>query len=141
MVLLAGCGRGNVPLPRHVQVRAADYVPVPYPPRAPPVEIVPPRPASPPGVVWADGAWEWDGERFRWTPGSWVAPPSGATRARWVIVRRPEDGQLFFAPSSWRDDKGNPIDAPPSLARAQGRPGGSAGGSELAPGGVRTDED
>jgi hypothetical protein len=125
-----------------VQVRAEDYVPVPYAPRPPPVEIVPLRPAAPSGLVWADGGWEWAGERFRWGPGSWVAPPEGATRARWVIVRRPADGQLFFAPSSWRDASGRPIAAPPALARASSRPGGPAGAADqITPGGVRTDLD
>jgi hypothetical protein len=123
-------------------VIADDYVPVPYTPRSPPVEVVPLRPSTPSGLVWADGGWDWDGERFRWLPGGWVAPPVGATRARWVIVRRTEDGQLFFAPSSWRDATGKRIDPPPPVARAQSRPGGPAGAAEvLTPGGVRSDLD
>ncbi len=142
VALATGCGSGRVPMPQHVQVRAEDYVPVPYRPRPPPVEVVPPRPTAPSAVVWADGGWEWDAERFRWAPGAWVAPPVGAVRARWVIVRRVEDGQLFFAPSSWRDASGKPIDPPHPLARAQTRPGGPAGaGGDVAPGGTRTDLD
>ena len=140
--LVFGCGGGSLPTPRHVQVRAEDYVPVPYRPRSPPVEVVPTRPAVPSGLVWADGGWEWDAERFRWVPGSWVAPPVGAVRARWVIVRRPQDGQLFFAPSTWRDASGKSVSPPPPLARAQTRPGGPAGADD--PGavpGARTDLD
>jgi hypothetical protein len=140
----AACGGGTVPAPRHVQVRAEDYVPVPFTPQPPPVEIVPARPASPDpkALVWADGGWSWAGDRYRWVPGAWVAPPEGAVRARWVIVRRDIDGQLFFAPSSWRDASGKTIDPPRPLARASTRPGGPAGaGDVVAPGGVRTDLD
>ena len=34
-----------------------------------------------------------------------MVPPAGVRRARWVIVRRKEDGQLFFAPSTWKDEQ------------------------------------
>ena len=117
-----------MPHPASVQVRAEDYVAVPFTPRVPPVEIVPARPAAAGDLVWADGGWEWDGERYRWDPGAWVAAPPGGKRARWVVVRREADGQLFFAPSSWRDAANKTIDAPPPLARASTRPGGPAGG-------------
>ncbi|MBX3190838.1 MAG: YXWGXW repeat-containing protein [Labilithrix sp.] len=118
LVGTVGCG-ARVPLPRYAQVRADDYVPVPYPPRPPPVEIVPLRPEDAPGAVWADGGWEWSGERYEWKPGAWVVPPRGARRVRWVIVRRRDDGQLFFAPSSWRAADDAPIDAPLPLVRAE----------------------
>jgi hypothetical protein len=142
----SACAGGTVPVPSFVQVRAEDYVPIPFTPQPPPVEIVPVRPSSVPvSVVWADGGWLWSGERFRWDPGAWVAPPPGAQRARWVIVRRKVDGQLFFAASSWRDANGVPIPAPVPLARAGTRPGGPAGAGEVSqpgqPGGVRTDLD
>ena len=140
--LVVGCGGGSLPRPSYVQVRAEEYVPVPYRPRSPPVEVVPALPPTPSGLVWADGGWEWDAERFRWVPGSWVAPPVGAVRARWVIVRRPEDGQLFFAPSGWRDASGKAIAPPLPLARAQTRPGGPAGAADTGgAAGVRTDLD
>jgi hypothetical protein len=59
-----------------------------------------------------------------------------------VVVRRAVDGQLFFAPSSWRDASGKAIDAPTPLARASTRPGGPAGAGDVtAPGGIRTDLD
>ena len=133
--LLASAGSGcssAVPAPRYVQVVAEDYVPVPFMPRPPPVEIVPARPKAPSSdadLVWADGGWEWGGERYRWEPGAWVAVPPGAKRARWVIVRRAVDGQLFLAPSSWRDDSGRLIEPPAPLARAVTRPGEESGSS------------
>jgi hypothetical protein len=98
-------------------------VPVPYAPRPPLVELVPERPEGLTGLVWADGGWEWRGDRFRWAPGGWVVPAPGARRVRWVIVRRTVDGQLFFAPSSWQDDAGHPLAAPPPVARATTRAG------------------
>jgi hypothetical protein len=39
-----------------------------------------------------------------------MIPPPGARYARWTVVRRSEDGQLFFAPSSWKDAAGQTID-------------------------------
>lgn len=130
--LLAACGPKTVPRPPHVQVVAEDYVAVPFLPQPPPVELVPAQPAAPGGSpVWADGGWQWNGERFRWDPGAWVVVPEGAKRARWVVVRRAIDGQLFFAPSSWRDASGKAIDPPKPLARAVTRVGGpAAGGTE-----------
>lgn len=103
---------------------------MPHTPRPPPVEIVPPRPAAAGDVVWADGGWEWSNERYRWDPGGWVIAPSGAKRARWVVVRREVDGQLFFAPSTWRDASGKAIDTPKPLTRARTRVGGPASGGD-----------
>ncbi len=103
---------------------------VPFAPKPPPPEYVPPRPVK--NAVWMDGTWQWVGDRYVWRFGSWVVPPTGARRARWVLVRRPEDGQLFFAPSSWKDAEGNKIEerawvyALGSAARARARPGASA---------------
>lgn len=132
-----------MPHPVHVQVRAEDYVPVPYEPRPPPVEILPPRPEKG-DVVWADGGWDWSGERYRWEPGAWVAPAKGMVRTRWVIVRRPLDGQLFFAPSTWRDASGRTVDPPAALARAVTRPGAppatGPGGPGVPSAGVGLDE-
>ena len=125
--LIAACGPVAVPRPAQVQVVADDYVAVPFLPQPPPVELVPARPTAPAGdPVWADGGWQWNGERFRWDPGAWVVVPTGAKRARWVVVRRAIDGQLFFAPSSWRDATGKAIDAPKPRARAVTRTGGPA---------------
>jgi len=130
-LLLASCG-GSLPRPRQARVAVDDYVEVPFPPRPPPVEIVPPRPAKPDRittaagtsvpvegeVVWADGGWEWGTSRYQWQAGGWVVQPPGATRTRWALVRRKEDGKLFFAPSRWRDASGASLRAPRALVRA-----------------------
>jgi hypothetical protein len=49
--------------------------------------------------------------------GRWVAAPTGASFSAWVIVRAP-DGALYFAPGTWRDKSGKPIDPPAPLAEA-----------------------
>jgi hypothetical protein len=91
------------------------------------LEFIPPRPAK--KAVWVDGSWEWAGNRYAWRFGSWVIPPPNARHARWVVVRR-SDGQLFFAPSAWKDASGNTIEDRSfmtglgSQARARSRPGG-----------------
>lgn len=103
----AACG-GSLPRPAAAQVATSDYVAVPFSPRAPPVEFIPPSPAK--GAVWVDGSWAWVGSRYAWRFGSWVIPPPDARRARWVVVRRRDDGQLFFAPSSWKDAAGKTIE-------------------------------
>jgi len=111
-----------------VQVTLDDYIAVPFSPRAPPVEFVPPSPSK--GAVWVDGTWEWTTDRYVWRFGAWMIPPSGARRSRWVVVRRADDGQLFFAPSTWKDANGKLIDdrsfaqALGPRGRARPRPGG-----------------
>jgi hypothetical protein len=107
MVFALGCGP-SIPRPQETAVSSSDYVPVTFPPRPPPVEFIPPAPD--PHAVWVDGSWEWSGDRYGWIAGRWVIPPAGARHARWTLVRRAEDGQLFFAPSSWRTADGQPID-------------------------------
>jgi hypothetical protein len=128
--LTLGCagGLGRLPQPAFTQASAADYVPVPFGPRTPPPEVIPPSPSE--DAVWVDGVWEWGGSRYSWRYGSWVVPPPNARYARWVIVRREADGQLFFAPASWRDASGGPLadrsfeTALGPAARARARVGG-----------------
>lgn len=117
--LLVACGGPSLPRPDEAPILAADYVEVPFAPRAAPVEVVPDRPAK--NAVWTDGAWAWNGDRFRWVNGGWVVPPSGARRAPWALVRREVDGQLFFAPAVWRDATGRTMPDPVPVARARTR--------------------
>jgi hypothetical protein len=114
----SGCGGASLPRPERTQVVVDDYVAVPFAPRPPPVEIIPASPRK--DAVWVDGTWEWGSDRYRWTPGAWVVPPAGGKHARWVTVRR-EDGQLFFAPSSWKDATGAALPEPMALVRARSR--------------------
>lgn len=122
-----GCG-ASVARPRAARVDPREYVAVPTSPRNPPVEFIPPSPSK--DAVWVDGSWEWVGNRYGWRYGSWVVPPPGARQARWVIVRRKEDGQLFFAPSTWKDPSGKKIEDESFMtalgpnARARSRLGG-----------------
>ena len=50
------------------------------PPR--PYERIPPPPSVHPGWAWHGGYQRWDGNRYVWMPGAYVAPPR--PRARWV---------------------------------------------------------
>jgi hypothetical protein len=122
-----GCGHSAVALAPRAQVKSEDYMAVPFPPRPALVEMVPPKPRS--DAVWVDGSWDWDGDRYRWVAGGWVIVPEGVRFARWVIVRR-GDGQLFFAPSVWRNANGKVVAAPAALARAKTTSGGAAGAVE-----------
>jgi hypothetical protein len=118
MIGISACGPASLPRPERTQVVVDDYVPVPFGPRPPPVEIVPAAPRG--DAVWVDGTWEWNNDRYRWTPGAWVVAPPGAKHAHWVTVRR-DDGQLFFAASSWKDATGAAVADPPALVRARSR--------------------
>jgi hypothetical protein len=124
IVTMAACSGGSVPRPPQTQVNEKDYVAVPFAPRPPRVEIVPPRPHG--DALWVDGSWAWQGDRYRWEPGAWVVAPEGGRLARWVVVRRTADGQLFFAPTTWKNAKGEPLPAPAPLARARASSGAAA---------------
>lgn len=134
--VLAACG-GSLRRPKAAPIRVTEYVAVPFPPRPAIVEIVPPKPKNdrtkPPAeqfdeddLVWADGTWEWANDRYQWEAGAWVVLPRGAARTRWALVRRKEDGQLYFAPSRWRDGVGpeaKDIAAPRAVLRPLTRQG------------------
>ena len=107
--LLAGCG-GRFPRPPYSAQPTSALVELRAPPPPARVESVPPRPDAG-GAVWIDGEWTWRRSRWAWMPGRWVVPPAGETFSPWVVVRG-EDGQLWQAPGTWRDAKGNAVEAP-----------------------------
>ena len=90
---------GEIPPDAFVEV-------VPYPPPVARVETVPPREDE--RDVWIDGQWAWNGKTWRWLPGAWVKPPAGAYFTP-SAVRRAADGQLYFAPATWRAADGRPL--------------------------------
>ena len=59
---------------------------------APPIpraDVVPIRPVA--GYVWRPGYWSWNGARYVWLPGVYVAPPrprAAWVPGRWVAERR-----------------------------------------------------
>ena len=89
---------------------------VPYPPPPGRSEVVPEKPKA--NDVWIDGQWDWQGEKWRWSPGVWVIPVPSATWQPWMTSRR-RDGRLFFARATWRDPQGRAVDAPTPDARAR----------------------
>jgi hypothetical protein len=110
----------SVPRPRYVAQPASALVQVDFP--APPgrVEIVPEKPQS--GAVWVRGEWQWQGRRWGWKAGVWVIPPDGASYAAWTQTRNAE-GQLFYAPGTWRGANGAEIPSPKPLEQAKSRSG------------------
>ena len=65
----------------------------PPPPRV--VAAPPPRP----GYVWGPGYWRWDGHRYAWADGRWIAERPGY---RWVPERWDErGGRHHFEPGRW----------------------------------------
>lgn len=69
---------GATVLAANLSAGAQVYVHVGPPP--PPREVIPPP--MHPGWVWQSGYQRWDGARYVWVPGSYVAPPRG--HARWI---------------------------------------------------------
>src|SRR5690606_4140237 len=100
------CASARLPAPAYTGHPTDALQPVPYPPPAPHVEDVPPRPSD--DVVWIDGEWTWQTRRWVWRPGRWVRPPAGARYAPWTTVRD-EDGNLYAAAGTWRDARGAQI--------------------------------
>jgi hypothetical protein len=114
-----GACHGSVPQPMAVAQPASAFVVVPYPPPPGKVEFVPDRPRK--DALWVNGQWQWTGDEWHWQHGGWYAVPPGVAFSRWE-TKRARGGMLLFAPSSWRDDHGASISAPPLLARAAAGP-------------------
>ncbi|HEY4122861.1 MAG TPA: hypothetical protein VGM56_33585 [Byssovorax sp.] len=93
------------------------YEEVPYPPPAARAEVVPPKPDG--AVVWLDGQWDWSGSSWRWTHGGWVVAPTDARYQPWLTARR-NDGRLYFARATWRDGRGQALQAAPTFVAAAG---------------------
>jgi hypothetical protein len=118
LVALALAGCGGLPKPVMTAAPVSAFEEVPYPPPPARAEVVPQKPRS--GDVWVDGEWDWDGKKWRWEPGGWVAPPPNATFQPWMTSWR-RDGRLFYARATWRDASGRAIDGPTPDARARVR--------------------
>jgi hypothetical protein len=75
-------------------------------------------PKAPAGAdAWVAGEWVLVRGRWQWLLGRWVKVPEGATYSPWVFVRA-SDGTPFYAPSVWRDGRGEVMAPPPPLALA-----------------------
>ena len=70
-----------------------------YSDTAPPeqrVEVVPPARAN---YAWTPGYWNWDGQRYSWMSGVWVAQQSGQ---HWVPDRYEQrDGHYYREAGHW----------------------------------------
>jgi hypothetical protein len=104
--LIAGCGGSTLREPTGTEQPKGGYAPVPYPPPAAFVELVPEAPDD--AAVWVDGSWNWVGARYVWRRGGWVKPPAGSRFAQWRISYR-SDGTMWFAPAAWFDANGRKL--------------------------------
>ena len=67
----------------------------------PPVVVEHPGRRPHPGWVWVGGYHRWDGARYVWVPGNWVAPPR--PHAEWVPGHwRHEAGGWYWVEGHWR---------------------------------------
>ncbi len=85
----------------------------------PPAPLADPRaPAPSPDAAWIDGHWQWNGDRYAWTPGGWAVPP-GRPPWTWAPARftRDDRGWTFHEPC-WRAPGARPdrIHEPPPVA-------------------------
>jgi WXXGXW repeat (2 copies) len=67
----------------------------------PPVVVEHPGPRPHPGWVWIDGHHQWDGRRYVWAHGYWIAPPR--PHAVWVRGHwRHAHGGYVWVDGHWR---------------------------------------
>jgi hypothetical protein len=78
VMLLAGLAGAAVAAPTAADAQV--YVRV-----GPPRPVYERRPPPRPGYAWQAGYQRWDGNRYIWVPGAYMAPPR--PRARWVAGR------------------------------------------------------
>jgi hypothetical protein len=119
LVLLACATTPTVPRPPLAPQPRDAYHPVPYPPPAALVEVIPDSPH--PRAVWIDGSWVWKIRHFVWERGGWVLPAPNARYAPSDAVYL-RDGTLTYAPAAWRDALGRPLKPPRILAPANPPP-------------------
>jgi hypothetical protein len=129
-LLLASCA-GSLPHPPYcrqanIALRRVDSVPPPGR-----VETIPERPSG--ADAWVDGEWVLEHGRWYWLLGRWVKNPPDTAYCPWVVVRA-SDGTPFYAPSVWRDARGQAAPGPPPLAFAT-----AAGEAVMSPEGVTED--
>jgi hypothetical protein len=79
------------------------------------VELIPARPPN--ADAWVDGEWVRRHGRWYWLVGRWVKTPPHTTYSPWVLVRS-EDGTPFYAPSVWKNAKGEVVPPPQALVLA-----------------------
>jgi hypothetical protein len=92
--LVLGCAR-PLPVPPSGDHGGTEPMPVPYPPPAARVDIIPYPPEEFARPAWIDGQWVWRGRRWVWEEGRWIDLAPNQVYAKPMIVRR-SDGQLVW---------------------------------------------
>jgi hypothetical protein len=134
-IVMSSCS-SRLPTPPLVAQTTDALVRVEYPPPPAHVEAIPDPPRDS-RAVWIDGEWSWRRGTWLWTRGRWILPPAGARFSPWTIVRG-EDGVLWYARGSWRNERGEEVAPPKPLVVGQDVVGVvvDANGNTLRPGRV-----
>jgi hypothetical protein len=99
---------GRLPQPPRIRHPDSAYIDVPYAPPAALSETVLPRPTRA-DVVWVDGDWVFRGNSYAWRRGGWVVAAPRTSYARSEVAYA-LDGRVRFAPPTWYDAQGTPLD-------------------------------
>jgi len=86
-------------LPAVAEARTDVSIGVNIGPPAAPTVVAPALPAPQPGYVWAPGYWAWDGYRYVWAEGRWMAPRPGYVWVGPSWVRR--GPRWYFVEGRW----------------------------------------
>lgn len=100
-----GFSLSGPPLVRHPSTAFDE---VPYPPPAALAEVVADKPDNC-DCVWVEGSWRFRNKSYAWRKGGWFARPENARYAR-PRVSFSTDGRVMYAPGTWYDATGNPIE-------------------------------
>ena len=102
--LVAGC----IPLTQDPPSRSASS----SAPTSAPSSVPPPSLRA---AAWEPGYWHWNGTRYVWTPGRWVAEPLGPSPG--PSPSAPSSVAPVPGPSSWTSSSPLPGEPPPPLPR------------------------
>ncbi|MCA9626948.1 MAG: hypothetical protein KC766_04760 [Myxococcales bacterium] len=110
-VATLGCS-SELPRPALTAHAWSEFKEVESPPPVPRPEQISEAPEE--SAVWVDGSWVSRGGIWIWREGGWVIPPAGSRLAVWKIVYE-RSGRILYAPSTWRDARGQVMEAPAFL--------------------------
>ncbi len=81
--------------------QGANVIIAPTAPPPPQVEVVPSPPTTTPGMVWQQGAWNYQNGNWVWVPGQYIARPQGYSvwqPGQWM---QQPDGRYVWNPGHW----------------------------------------
>jgi len=118
---IIACGSARLPAPVYLGQETGALQQADYPPPPGRVEFIPASPRA--DAVWIDGEWLWQGRRYAWKGGRWVAPPANAKYSPWTGTWG-TTGIYYIAEGVWKDSSGQDLPDPRALAVGRVRGGG-----------------